>query len=72
MVGNLFGPCRVDDQLRLVVHHRVRHFKVGVNLPSPKRSHSSLKLLDGSEVPLDELDSHLSRSLPRQLGGLAR
>ena len=70
IVGNSLDPCRVDDQLILDIHHRVRHFEVGIHFPGPERSHTRLKFLDGSDVPFDKLDSQQPRSLPRQLGGL--
>jgi hypothetical protein len=41
-----------------------------IHLPHLNRSNTRLKFLDGSDGPLDKLDSHLLRSRPRQLGGL--
>src|SRR5262249_26579145 len=61
----------VDDQLILDIHQRVLRFKERIRFTRLSRSHRTLKLFDGSDVPLDKLESHLLRSLSRQLSRIA-
>ena len=47
------------------------HFKEGIHFARLNGTHTRLKLFDRSDMPLDKLESHLVRSLPRQLRRIA-